>query len=43
MIFFISYGFWCQSAVCKKFAASIQVCGDRALLAKVTTWFVSPN
>lgn len=39
----MSYGFWCQSAVCKKLAAKIKVSADLALLAKVMTLVASPS
>ena len=42
-MFFISYEFWCQSAVCKKLAAKIQVSGLLALLANKITFWVSPS
>lgn len=43
MIFFINSEFWCQSAVCKKFAAKIHVYELLALLANKMTFCVSPS
>ena len=42
MLFMIS-GFWCQSAVCRKLAASTQAYEFLAVLANAITFSVSPN
>ena len=43
MMLFMRSGFWCQSAVCRKLAASTYVYEFLAVLAKAITFYVSPS